>query len=163
MKPKPFHPSAPPSRRGFVLLEVIVSLAILGIALSMVMKSLTISLRAAQRSQRVTMATILARDLIEKWELKPPPTGTSREDFGKEFPGLSFEVTYNLEELDYDDVSELDEGRPAYMRRVSLRIVHTPKNPNLQARTVLQVETGLSASERYSDQSRVQNEISFDI
>ena len=163
MNPLPSRPGVPPRLRGFVLLEVIVSLAILGIALSMVMKSLTISLRVAQRSQRVTTATMLARDLIEKWELKPPPTGITRENFGKEYPGLSFEVSYELEEIEYDDVSELEEGRPAYMRRVSLKIFHTPKNPNLSAKKILQVETGLSASERYSDQSRVQNEISFDL
>lgn len=58
--------------RGFVLLEVILSIMILGIAIAALLRSFTISLASARRAQITTTATLLAQHILEEYEVVPP-------------------------------------------------------------------------------------------
>jgi hypothetical protein len=149
-------------RRAFILFEVLISLAIMGITLAMVLQSFTTSMRAAQRSQRMTTATLLARELMDKWELEPPEFGESEGDFAERHPGFTYVVDYEQEQLDYDDVSSIEEGRLAYLRLVTLEIFFQSKRM-AEPKRYLHIESALTSSERFSDEARLQNEIGFEL
>lgn len=161
----------PPAYKGrrhrrpeaFILLEVLVSLTIMAIALSMVMRSFTVSLRAARISERITTASILAHDLIEQWELEPPPEGETTEKFGKEHPEFSYRVQYELKQLDYEDMPGLEEGRLAFLRLVSLDVYYQPKRGGTEHRKkVLHLESALTSAERFTGKARIKNDKGFD-
>jgi type II secretory pathway pseudopilin PulG len=148
--------------RAFILLEVLVSLAIMGIALSMVMESFTTSMKGARNASAVTMASVLARDLIEQWELTPPEEEEKTGDFGKDHPGYTYKVRYDKVELDYDDVDPPEEGRLEYLRRITLDVYYQSSNAKSTPKRMLHVETALTSGERFSEQSRKFNKIRFD-
>ncbi|HPS02013.1 MAG TPA: type II secretion system protein [Candidatus Sumerlaeota bacterium] len=150
------------SRRAFILLEVLVSLTIMGVALAMVMESFTTSMKGARNASSVTMASVLARDLIEQWELTPPEAGEKTGDFGKDHPEYTYKVRYDKVELDYDDVKPPEEGRLEYLRRISLDVYYQTKSGKAAPKRVLHVETALTSGERFSEQARKFNKIRFD-
>lgn len=159
-----FRGGARPAR-GFILLEVLVSLAILGLALAMVLRSFTNSIKAAQRSQHLTMATLLAAGLIEKWEIEPPVKGFSRGDFGDDRKDFFYEVTYQTLPPSYENVTRIqEESRLTNLRTISLDVFFQgAREKREEKRTrLLRVETALSSSERYALGSRVANNIGFD-
>ena len=149
------------ARRGFTLLEVLVSLAILAVALTMIMRSFTTSLRAANLEERVAVATMLARSLVEEYEIMPPPVGTSSGEFGKTSPGFSYEVTYEEETIDYRDVPSLDEvGKMVPLKRIAVDIYYRPSaSKEAKPKRVIRVETAITGSERYTFEARKQNEL----
>ncbi len=148
--------------RAFILLEVLVSLAIMGIALAMVMESFTTSMKGARNASAVTKASVLARDLIEQWELTPPEEEEKTGDFGKDHPGYTYKVRYNKVELEYDDVDPPEEGRLEYLRRITLDVYYKSNSSVTTPKRVLHVETALTSGERFSEQSRKFNKIRFD-
>ncbi len=58
-------------RRGFSLVEVVVSLAILSVGLLAAMRVFPMGLRASQRSERSSRAVMAAQRTIESLKLKP--------------------------------------------------------------------------------------------
>ena len=58
-------------RRGFSLVEVVVSLAILSVGLLVAMRVFPVGLRASQRSERSSRAVMAAQRTIESLKLKP--------------------------------------------------------------------------------------------
>ena len=153
------------SPSAFVLLEVLVSLTILSVSLVMVLQSFTNSMKASRHSRNLTVATTLARGLLEKWELTPPPKGESRGDFGLLYPGFSYNVNHRTEVVDYEGVSRMVEaGRLVELRRVSLGIWYAPeRNTKRDApKKLLQVETALTGSERFTFGARISNKIGFE-
>lgn len=79
-------------RGGFVLLEVIVSLMILGIALSAVMRSFTQSLKAVRLMEVKTQAQFFAMQLIHQFEVDAPFAGKHVGGFGNDYKEYSFKV-----------------------------------------------------------------------
>ena len=73
--------------RGFTLLEVMAAVAIIAIALVPLLRSQAQSIRAAGKSQNLTIATLLARTLMTDIEVE-------------EFPQIG-EVTGSFEDLGY--------------------------------------------------------------
>ncbi|MBN1868654.1 type II secretion system protein [Candidatus Sumerlaeota bacterium] len=149
---------------AFVLLEVLVSLAILGIALSMVMKSLTTSLKAAKWSQQITTATVLARGLIEGWEIEPPVPGDLSSTFAPDHPRYSYEATYWPEEISYADRSDLADLDPVSpLRRVSVRVYFgSDESKRGKRQEVLRFETALIESEVFDVDSKLRNGLPFE-
>ena len=149
---------------GFILLEVLVSLAIMGIALSMVLRQMTTSMKAIRRTEQVTMATMLARRLVEEWEMTPPEKGESEGDFGEDYPGYTYRAEYRVEPVDYENVPKFEEiGHLVYMRNVSVSVFYTPpRSEEAEAKRILRFETALTSSERFTAMARVSNKIDFD-
>ncbi len=75
------------SVEGFTLLEVMVSLAILSLTLTMTLSLLNRSVDIHISSERTTVAILLAQELLVKTELgRTPSVGTTTGDFGSTFP-----------------------------------------------------------------------------
>ena len=78
-----------PSAAGFTLLEIMVAVAILGIAMTTIHYGQAQSLRARARTQNVTLATMKAMEkmdevlTVRRFEL--PPVGSSEEGCLRKF------------------------------------------------------------------------------
>ncbi len=107
-------------RRGFVLLEVIISVAILGIAVSTILRSFTLSLDAARRSEIYSTSVMLAENLMEEIQVSPPSVGEYEGEFGADYPGYSYLVVREDEKLEYDEVRGYREKEEL----VPLKLVH---------------------------------------
>lgn len=155
--------ASPPRHRAFLLLEVLVSLGILALLLTTVLRSFTTSLKAARRSSQITIATMLGRSLVEGWEMEPPPLGESQGDFGEAFDDFYYRVVYDQEVLDYEDTGELtDVGRMAYLRRVSVDIYFLPDTKRRpKPRRLLHFESALTSAEKFTRESRFAYELGF--
>jgi general secretion pathway protein I len=76
-----------PAAAGFTLLEVLVAVAVLGLALVSLLGLHVRSIALVDRDQRVTEATLLARLLMTEVEIGPPPElGVTAGDFEERFP-----------------------------------------------------------------------------
>jgi prepilin-type N-terminal cleavage/methylation domain-containing protein len=122
----------PPGRRprgnrrcGFVLLEVLISLVILGITVSTILRSFTLSLDAAVRTEIFNTATLLAQSMIDEIQISPPGNGDYEGDFGEAYEHYSYRLTLEDEEIDYKSVRrarEIKEFRP--LRRIHLEVLY---------------------------------------
>jgi len=76
--------------RGFTLLEVLVAVAVLGLALVSLLGLHVGDIDLIARDQRVTEATMLARGLMAEIDADTtlPELGTTEGDFEEEYPGL---------------------------------------------------------------------------
>ena len=82
--------------RGFTLLEVLVAVAVLGLALVSLLALHVRNIDLIARDQRVTEATVLARDIMTDVEAGPFPDlgiveGDFEEDYPDRYPGLRWE------------------------------------------------------------------------
>jgi len=76
-------------RDGFTLLEVLVAVAVLGLALVSLLGLHVRNLALLERDQRITDATLLARALMTDAEVEPfPDIGLTDGDFEDRYPGL---------------------------------------------------------------------------
>lgn len=151
-------------RRGFVLLEVLVSLAVLSIALASAMRSFTVSLKAARLSQDMTVAAMLARGLVEQWEIVPPQLGKSEGTFDADHPEFSYAVEYTQEALKYEEKANSKYvNRMVPLRRISLDIyMTTTRGRKSVTRRMLHVESGLTDAEKFSPAARLFNGLKYD-
>ena len=79
---------------GFTLLEVMVSMAIIAIALTAVLGSQSQSVSFATEAKFSTTASLLAQGKIAELEARKPEDLVSESgDFGEEFPDYAWEVT----------------------------------------------------------------------
>jgi len=91
-------------RQGFTLLEVIVSLAIMGVGLVAVLEAFSAGLRLSLQDEFLTTATFLAAGKMEEVMKETYITpGTDEGDFGDEFPDFTWTVEITdsqIEELE---------------------------------------------------------------
>jgi general secretion pathway protein I len=74
--------------RGFTLLEVLVAVAVLGLALVSLLGLHVRNLALLERDQNITDATLLARTLMTEVEIEPfPDIGLTDGDFEERYPG----------------------------------------------------------------------------
>jgi len=74
-------------RRGFILLEVLLAVAIVSTGLAAVLAAFRVSLTAARRAEDVTVATLLAEGKLAQFRaVSPEIIGTSEGDFGESQP-----------------------------------------------------------------------------
>lgn len=77
---------------GFTFLEILLALAILGSAFTVLLVAHTSSLRQAAAARRLMTATLLAREILTDTEIEgPPDLGGDAGDFGEAFPGFAWE------------------------------------------------------------------------
>jgi len=99
------HRHRPRRRRhdgAFILLEVIVALAILGLAIASVMRGFTIGLSTLQRNRVTCVGMTLAQRLLEEYEVELPPLGKEEGHFGEAFPHYGWERDIERQEVKYD-------------------------------------------------------------
>lgn len=76
-----------PRAPGFTLLEVLVAVAVLGLALVSLVGLHVRNIALIERDERVTEATLLARALMTQVEVEPfPDIGVTRGDFEEWYP-----------------------------------------------------------------------------
>lgn len=81
--------SGPQKSKGFSLLEVMVSISILGIALVTLFQLFSISLRSVKKSEDYSMALIHARSIMDEAYALPKLTaGSESFDFEDGFKGI---------------------------------------------------------------------------
>lgn len=145
------------SQRSFVLLEVIVSMVILGITLASVLRGYTNALKALTNDRRMTTAVLLAQALLEDFEIETPEDEGVEGDFGHDFPGFSFVADFEDVEIKYRDMDVglvRQDFRP--LRKVVLRIYHQP-DERREARLVLRIETFLTGIDKYAREAKLYN------
>lgn len=96
-------------RIAFALVEVLVSMTILGIALTAIMKSLSQSLKSARIQERQTMAMFLARQMLDEFEFTPPLPGESEGGFGDAYKYYFYRVDTRIKDPSYRDIDVPDE------------------------------------------------------
>lgn len=87
-------------RAGFTLLEVLIAIAVLGIALMALLALEHQDLQSVIRGQEISQAAMLAQTLMTQAELERfPPLGVTRGDFSQLYPGQypNFRWTQSVE------------------------------------------------------------------
>ena len=78
--------------RGFSLLEIIVAIAILGSAFTVLLTAHATALRREAAARRLMTATLLARKLLTEVEVGGvPELGSEAQEAGEAFPGYAWE------------------------------------------------------------------------
>ncbi|MCX7964580.1 MAG: type II secretion system GspH family protein [Candidatus Sumerlaea chitinivorans] len=145
---------------GFMLLEVIISLVILGISVATLMRSFTLSMNAIRRNDVTTQACVLAEGILQDLELNPPTSKLTRGDFSEQgYPNYSWELSFEEEELRYRELqtkTKIKDLKP--IRHATLTIYYqteTMRSP-YQA---LEVHLYLPPIERFRFDSKFYNEL----
>ena len=87
---------------GFTLLEMIISLLILGVALSTIFRLQSMSIMMADNVQFETVAPMLAqKKMAEYMIVDPEEIASDSGDFGEEFPNYSWTATVDEMESEY--------------------------------------------------------------
>ncbi|HOR28257.1 MAG TPA: prepilin-type N-terminal cleavage/methylation domain-containing protein [Candidatus Sumerlaeota bacterium] len=143
------------ARRGFVLLEVLLSLTILGMAVAAFMHSFTQSLRSARLMEIRTQAMFFADQLMDEFEIFPPASGRRTEGgFGEDYAPYYYEVEMKVEEPRYRLRDEPEEVERFFATRVyTLEIYYRDESmaePLLAAR----VSSAVVGFEKFSSQTK---------
>ncbi len=144
---------------GFVLMEIIVSLVILGMAVAALMRSFTISLTVIRKNDVATQACVLAESVLQSAEVDPPTspkvTGTF-EDVG--FPKYSYTLEYQDQDIKYRNLK--GSAKDADLRPLRhVRLTITYSDGRLRQFNPVQVETFLPPIERFTQRSKFENEL----
>ncbi len=145
------------TRSGFVLLEVVVSLTILGMAVAFLMRSFTDSLNSARKMEVYTQASFLAQQLMDEFEVYPPAENTVEAGFGDAYPGYSYRVTKQYIEPRY----RLSKGKSEINRFFKTRMLEIeihyqdPSSSRAKDFVACKVSTAIVGFEKFSPQTKL--------
>lgn len=150
-------PRAGRRQTGFVMMEVIVSLVILGISIATLMRSFTISMSAIRKNDITTQACVLAEGLMQEFELTPPTNPHMQGSFEEQgFPKYSWTMELEEENPDYRDVKvKKQDLKP--LRHMHLTITYDDQR--YRKFSPIQVDLYLPPVERFSWNSKFLNEL----
>jgi type II secretory pathway pseudopilin PulG len=161
---------------AFILLEVIISMMIISIAIAALLRSFTVSLASARKTQIVTTACLLAQQILEEYEVVPPQGDHDEGKFDSPDSDEAWEVdgsAYNKrnpfrfyywtvdvveEEIDYPDVSfegEIEEFENLLKLIVTIRY----DDGRLKKFTPVKIETYLTTAEKFTYSSKKDNNL----
>lgn len=90
------------NRKGFTLIEVLIAVAVLGIAFTWLITATTQSVDMATRSKFITTSTLLAQkriaDVISEKSAQNP--GANQGDFGEDYAGYTYTETIESTQLE---------------------------------------------------------------
>ncbi len=162
-------------KSAFALLEVIISMVILGVAIAAIMRSFTVSLAAAKKAQIVTTASLLAQQILDEYEVVPPQNDHDEGTFGslddasdnaggssdeQSGPYKNYYWITDVEEIkiDYPDISfEGDIKDFEDLTKLTITIVYD--DGHLKRFTPVHLETYLTNAEKFTYTSRRENKI----
>ena len=121
---------------GFTLLEVMVAIAILAIALTVLLGNQSQSLRLAEESRFSLIASLLIREKFTELELSEDEIVSSEGDFGQTFPGYYWSV--EVDTPVFDDLDVLT-GTEQYLQQLDLRIYTTEERQSIQVRRLMHI------------------------
>lgn len=139
-------------RRAFVLLEAIVSLAILGFAVAALMRSYYVSMAQARAMQVQTQAVFLAQQLLDEFEIFTPREGKSEGGFGDDLPEFSYRVEMKYERPKYRRVNDNAIDRYFALRRYHLEIHYD--DGRRKPYVALALDTAVVGFEKFSYQTK---------
>jgi type II secretory pathway pseudopilin PulG len=145
---------------GFALLEVIVSLVVLGISVATLMRSFQMSLSAIHRNEITTRATILADQLIQDLELDPPArkkSGSSGTFEDQGHPQYSWNIEYKEEEIRYRNTPTKNRIDQKPLRYAKVKINYD--DGRMKRFSPIELEVYLMPVERWTYQSKFYNEL----
>jgi prepilin-type N-terminal cleavage/methylation domain-containing protein len=146
----------PPRRAGFVLVEVLLALTILGIAAMAFMESFTLSLEAARRMEIITQSEFFARQLLDEWEIFPPAEGESEGGFGDTYRNYFY--TVDVQYIDPGDDYDRDLEIPDDVEQLfALRMVHLEvyyDDGRHEPIKAIALDTAIVGAEKFSVQSK---------
>lgn len=146
------------ARRAFVLLEVLVSLTILTVTVTAVLRSFSQSLSAVRMIEVETQATFFAQQLLDEFEINPPEEGKHEGGFGDAYKNFYYIVECEYEEPKYDEDNLHEEVMQFFpMRMLKIEIFYDNGiNKPMRAATV---HSAIMGFERYSYEAKQQMSI----
>lgn|GEM_PF-570037 len=159
---------------GFVLLEVILSVLILGIAIGAFMRSFTVSLATARRAQIITTASLLAQQVMEEYEVIPPEGNHEEGTFvgdensysendmpdaeARQYKNYYWSVDVEEVPVEYQDLTfDGDLGDFENLTKVSVTIIYDDKH--LKRFTPIRAVTYLTNAEKFTYTSKMENRL----
>jgi len=112
--------NAPAARAGFTLLEVLIAIAVLGIALLALLSLEHQDLQSVVRGQEISRAAMLAQAMMTQAELERfPPLGTSSGNFDQMYSGQYPNFRW----------TRLVEPSPTFpdLRKVEIQVLYGPR------------------------------------
>ena len=88
------------SQKGFTLLEILLAIAILGVALTVIMQQFSAGLRIGHTSKTYTIATAYAKQKLEEFQLE------EQMEEGEEAGDFEDGYTWKVSVLPYEDFME---------------------------------------------------------
>ncbi len=145
-------PSAPPPH-GFVLLEVLLSLTILGVGVVALMSSFNQSFNAARVMEIQTQASFLAQQLMDELEVYPPTESEVSAGFGEGYPFFWYHLRKEYEEPQYRELrrSQHDVEQFFAIRRITITIHYDDGRLTF---VPMRVETALIGFEKFSPNTK---------
>lgn len=142
--------------RGFVLLEVLISLTILAVTISAVLRSLMLSLAAVRRLEVQTQSAFFARQLMDHFEFEPPEEGRSEGGFGDDYRFYSYALNVEFEEPDYDDANMHDEVERYFPMRIFVLEIFYQDERMPEPFRALRLKSAVMGFERFTEQAKNQ-------
>jgi type II secretory pathway pseudopilin PulG len=159
---------------GFILLEVILCMMILGIAIAALMRSFTTSLATVRKAQIVTTACLLAQQILEEYEVIPPQgdhlegnfsSTEEGEDISSDGKPASDPYKYFYWVVDLEDVPveypdfSLKGERDELENLTKITVTILYDDGRLKQFTPVRVETYLTTTEKFTYNSKRENKL----
>jgi hypothetical protein len=78
---------------------------ILGVAISAIMRSFTVSLASIRKSEAITTGIFLAQQLLEQYEIELPEESSIEGNFGDNYPHFRYITHFEEIDINYKDVA----------------------------------------------------------
>ena len=124
------------SDKGFTLLEVMIAIAILAIALTVLLGNQGKSIRLAEESKFALTASLLMSDKLSELEISEEELSNGEGDFGEEYPGYFWVV--EVDTPDFTDYPTL-QGTEPFIQQVDLSVFTTDEQHMLRTRRFMLV------------------------
>jgi len=117
-------------RKSFVLLEVTLSLVILSVTMTAVLRGFMLALDGARENAIIMKSSLLAQTLMEDYEIEPPDLGRENgafEDdkrFGEEFENYFWERDVEEIDLRYDGFPRDPFAEELPLYELTLRVIY---------------------------------------
>jgi hypothetical protein len=168
------------TRRGFALLDVILSIMILGIVVLTSLQAFHQALTSLRRSEIAMRAAMYAEGKMEEFELRPPSSGEIRGAFADEpfyqnedlfGDAANYHWEAEIEEiemgeglLDYPRIrlARSDEERTNTIVRISLRVIYDDGPRGHATWVPARIDTILLGNERFTPNAISENWLIFE-